>query len=374
MKPFRTKTAVGGIDAGPVLEALLAHLGEHEMIATAHEEGWLLDYEAAQVLFRAQGDTLHADITAPTPESLFDARMMAHHHIAEYAGCGTEAIRWEGDQPAFERPPAFRVLTVTAAEHISPHMRRVRFRGDDLARYARHDDLHCKLLLPQPGVTQPEWPTLGADGLPRFPTGEKRLDMRTYTIRRIDPEAGWMDIDFVLHDDAGPGSNWAARAQPGHQVGISGPGGRTARPSAWMLLAADETGLPAIARIVETLPPGTRGEVIIEVGGPADEVPLAVPPGMALRWLHRGAQTAGAAPRLQEAILACAIPSEGDRFAWVAAEFSIAQTVRPWLRDTAGLRGKDQLVVAYWRLGMDETRMKSGGARQERKPAGKAGE
>lgn len=361
MKTLRTTTAVGGIDAAAVLNALLAHLTEHEFEVRPQDAGWLLDYDGAHIFFLAKGDSLNAEIMAPTQELLFDARMMVHHHLAEFAACDSTAIRWEGDQPAFERPPAFRVLTVVSAQHLTPHMRRLRFRAEDLARYADNENLHCKLLLPQPGVTQPEWPTLGPDGLPCLPSGEKRLDMRTYTIRHIDPQAGWMDIDFVLHEDAGPGAAWAQRAQPGDQIGVSGPGGRSARPAAWMLLAADETGLPAIARIAESLPSGTRGEIMIEVQNAEDELPLSMPESMSLRWLHRNDQRPGQSSLLRHSILACDIPSEEDRFVWVAAEFTTAQTVRKWLRDTVGMSGKEQLVVAYWRLGVDETNMKSGG-------------
>lgn len=363
MREFHTQTAVRGIAAPAVLEALLAHLTEHEFIATRGEEGWVLDYESARIVFTAHHDCLGARITAPTQEALFDARMMAHYHLAEYAACDPADIEWEGDQPAFIRPPAFRVLTVLHVEDLSPHLRRVRFQGNDLGRYERADDLHCKLLLPQPGVVEPEWPILGDDGMPRFPEGEKRLDMRTYTIRRLDTVAGWIDIDFVLHDDAGPGSRWAARARPGDQIGVSGPGGRTARPAAWMMLAADDTGLPAIARITEQLPPQTQGEVIIEIQSAADQIPLNIPAGMRLRWLHREHRRPGVSTLLQEAIQACDIPAAGDRFVWVAAEFSTAQTVRAWLRDGLGFSGKDQLVVAYWRHGMDEATMKSGGRR-----------
>lgn len=371
MSNFETHTVVNGIEAESVLDALLGHLAEHEFVALRVDDAWILDYESAQIKFAAKGDTLTARITAPTSESLFDARMMAHHHIAEFANCEQEVIAWEGDQPVFTRPPAFRVLTVTDTYDVSPHMRRIRFHGDDLGRYERQEDFHCKLLLPRPGNQAPDWPTLGPDGMPRFPTGEKRLDMRTYTIRRIDSKAGWMEIDFVLHDDAGPGADWAAQACPGQQIGVTGPGGRTARPSAWMLLAADETGLPAIARIAENLPHETRGEILIEVQGPADEISLTVPGGMQLRWLHRNDQAPGTSTLLRDAILASAIPDVEDRFAWVAAEFSTAQTVRKWLRDTVGMIGKDQLVVAYWRLGMDEMTMKRGGRCTE---GGKAAE
>ena len=371
MNTLRTWTSVSAGNAPAGLDALLGHLAEYEMVAHASPDGWLLDYEGAQIRFAAHAGTLCAYITAPTPEKLFDARMMAHHHIAEFAPCKPDAVKWEGDKPAFERPPAFRVLTVLHTQPIGPNLRRVRFRGNDLARYAVGDNLHCKLFFPQPHVAEPEWPTLGEDGLARYPAGDQRLDMRTYTIRRIDASEGWVEIDFVLHDDPGPGSEWAAQARPGLQVGMMGPGGRRPRPSAWMLLASDDTGLPAIGRIVEALPADTRGEIIIEVQKADDEVPLEVPSGMNLRWLHRGHEAAGTTTLLQDAVMACVIPEVEDRFAWVAAEFSTVQTLRPWLRDTTGLLGKDQLVVAYWRRGMDETQMKSGGNRRGKgTPAG----
>jgi NADPH-dependent ferric siderophore reductase len=41
--------------------------------------------------------------------------------------------------------------------------------------------------------------------------------MRTYTARRFDAAAGWVDIDMVLHGDSGPGSRWAGRAAVGDQ-------------------------------------------------------------------------------------------------------------------------------------------------------------
>jgi len=367
MISYMTRTAVEGIDAATVLSCLLAHLSEHDLNAVADQDSWTLDYDGARIVFLARRDTLQAEVQAPTQEALFDARMMVHYHVAEFADRDPELIHWQGDKPEFERPPAFRLLDVAGIEDLSPHLRRVRFRGTDLHRYQTDDHIHCKLLIPQPGDTCPQWPTLGTNGLPKMPEGTKRLDMRTYTIRRIDASAGWMEIDFVLHQDAGPGSGWAARAQMGHQLGVSGPGGRTARPADWMLLAADETGLPAIARIVEGLPGHTRGAVIVEVQDAGDEIPLHLPAGMEIHWLHRGQAPAGSTTHLRDAILAYPIPAGGDRFVWVACEFATAQEVRPWLRQTIGLDRHEQLVVAYWRQGIDETRMKGG---RQRRSAG----
>ncbi|NLY63801.1 MAG: siderophore-interacting protein, partial [Alcaligenaceae bacterium] len=54
----------------------------------------------------------------------------------------------------------------------------------------------------------------------------------------------------------------------------------------------------------------------------------------------------------------CNIPADDSRFVWVGAEFATAQSVRAWLRHTVGLGNKEQLVVAYWRHGMNETQMK----------------
>ncbi len=370
MTQFQTSTTVHNIQAGQVLEQLLTHLREHDLIASKQDDAWHIDYADTKITFVAQQDTLHAQVTAPSQAALYEGRMMVFHHIQEFSHCEAEAIQWEGDAVALSRPPAFRVITATAVSDVSPHLRRVRFHGDDLARYDRDDNIHCKLLFPQPDVAEPEWPTLADNGMPLFPKGEKRLDMRTYTIRRINAAEGWFDVDFVLHEDAGPGSRWAAQATVGQQIGLSGPGGRTAPAASWMLLAGDETALPAIARIGASLPAGTMGQVIIEVQSAGDQITLDMPTGMTVRWLHRDQAAAGSTTLLGDAIQRCTIAGEADRFVWVGAEFATAQTVRAWLRNTVGLSSKEQLVVAYWRRGMDETQMKSAPAKPAASPEG----
>lgn len=369
MNTFQTSTAVRGIAAEQVLRDLLAHIGEHNIIATRQDDTWLLDYRGARITFSTEPTVLHAQVIAPTPEALYEARMLAYYHIIEFSHCAPDAIHWQGDEVQLSRPPAFRLITAESVRDLGPHMRRIRFRGEDLDRYAPDDNIHCKLIFPQPGDTAPEWPTLAADGTPQFPKGDRRLNIRTYTLRRIDAAAGWFDVDFVLHEDAGPGSTWAAQAEPGQRIGLSGPGGSTARQAGWMLLAGDETALPAIARIGEALPADTRGAVLVEVQDAADQIPLRLPPGMTLQWLHRGAAAPGTTTLLTSAIQASAIAPGPDRYVWVGAEFDTAQAVRGWLRNTLGFGGKEQLVVAYWRRGLDETQMKSRPAEHTNAPA-----
>ena len=75
-------------------------------------------------------------------------------------------------------------------------------------------------------------------------------------------------------------------AAPGDPVGILGPGGGEGPVADWVVLAGDETALPAIGRILEELPSDARGVAIVEVADAREEQDLPHPPGVALRWLH----------------------------------------------------------------------------------------
>ena len=108
---------------------------------------------------------------------------------------------------------------------------------------------------------------------------------RRYTIRRIDDQ-GHIEIWFVLHGH-GPGSTWARTAQVGDSISAVGPRGKvTVVPGrAWHLFIADESGLAASLAMAESVE-GDEVVVLVEVDGPHDEIPTAVP----VRWIHRGAR------------------------------------------------------------------------------------
>ncbi|MCH3728782.1 siderophore-interacting protein, partial [Campylobacter coli] len=48
---------------------------------------------------------------------------------------------------------------------------------------------------------------------------------RTYTVRRSDPAARRLTLDFVVHGDAGLAAPWARSAQPGDPLTLRGAGG-----------------------------------------------------------------------------------------------------------------------------------------------------
>ena len=240
-------------------------------------------------------------------------------------------------------------IRVAATAQLTPHMLRIEFEGANLARFDTRDDLHVRLALPPEGQPRASWLRIGRDGTATIRDRNVRPVYRKYTIRSVDPAAGRLAVDFVIHADGGPGSGWAASAKPGDVLGMIGPGGRGVPASDWLLLAGDETALPAIGRILEELPARARGAVFVEVQDAAEEQPLRVPPGMTLQWLHRGAAAPGTTSLLVDAVSATALPQASGRFVWAAAEDAAIRTLRARLK-SFGLRQKEEfLAVAYWK-------------------------
>jgi NADPH-dependent ferric siderophore reductase len=258
--------------------------------------------------------------------------------------------------PAVERVRhelRLRLLEVASAEHLTPHLRRVVLRGDlDGFASAAPDD-HVKLIFPDPGEERPRLPELGPKGL-RRPEGQAPAAMRDYTPRAFDVAAGTLTIDMVVHGD-GPASTWAATAVPGSLVGQAGPrGSRVASDDFdWWLLAGDETALPAIGRRLEELPAGARATVLVEVDGPADELPFATDADVRCTWLHRDGAPAGTTDLLEDAIRALTLPP-GEGYAWIGCEASAARRLRHHLRDERGLPKAYTKVTGYWRHGTSD--------------------
>jgi NADPH-dependent ferric siderophore reductase len=206
------------------------------------------------------------------------------------------------------------------------------------------------LLVPRVGDPAPRWPRIAKDGRIVWPDGAHGVSLRSYTARRQDPAAAEVEIDFVLHGD-GPASAWAAAATPGALLGVAGAGTLGERTAAHLLLAGDETALPAISRILASAPATTRGVALLEVAGAAEEQQLAVPDGVAVRWLHRGGTPPGESTLLVDAVAALERPAGDDVFAWVAAESGAVRAIRADLRGRWGLGRAQHHAIGYWRRG-----------------------
>lgn len=246
--------------------------------------------------------------------------------------------------------PGPRLLHVRSRVQLTPHLLRLTL-GGDLRDFGPGHTF--KLLIVPRGTSAIAQPERDADGHAFWPDPAQRPVVRTFTVRAVDREAGELTVDLVLH--GGFAAQWARQAEPGDPVGVAGPMGaplpRTAGP---YLIAGDHCALPAIARMLEGLPAEATGDVLIEVPGPEDELPLARPAGVRLRWLHRTGP-AGDEPLLVGAVRALPpLPVTPDTFAWVACESAGVKALRAHLRGDRGLPARQTLLMGYWKRGLDE--------------------
>jgi NADPH-dependent ferric siderophore reductase len=240
------------------------------------------------------------------------------------------------------------VLTVASVADVTPSVRRVVLSGTPDAVAAAGPTVN--LLVPRVGDAAPRWPAVARDGRVVWPAGAHGVSLRSYTARRQDPERGEVEIDFVLHGD-GPAAAWATAAAPGALLAVAGSGPLGERPAGTLLLAGDETALPAISRILAAADPATGGLALVEVAGPEEEQPLATPAGVEVRWLHRGGTAPGESTVLADAVAALDRPDGDDLFAWVAAESAAVRAVRADLRGRWGLSRAQHHAIGYWRRG-----------------------
>jgi NADPH-dependent ferric siderophore reductase len=240
------------------------------------------------------------------------------------------------------------VLTVASVTDVTPSVRRIVLSGTPVAAAAAGPTI--SLLVPRVGDPAPQWPAVARDGRIVWPTGSHGVSLRSYTARRQDADRGEVEIDFVLHGD-GPAAAWGGAAVPGATVAVASGGPLGDRPARWLLLAGDETALPAITRILAAAPPSTRGVALVEVADAAEEQPLAAPEGVEVRWLHRDGTPPGEGTLLADAVAALDRPDGEDLFAWVAAESAAVRTVRADLRARWGLGRAQHHAIGYWRRG-----------------------
>lgn len=292
--------------------------------------------------------------------------------------------------------------TVARRRQLSPHFLRITLTGPDLVHFGTAGlDQRIKLVLPLPdgsftdvgqfdeSIGMMQWYRRWRE-LP----DDKRNPIRTYTIRAVRPAEREIDVDFVLHGTEGPASAWASTAAPGDALVVIGPDARADETGGleWnpgdagsVLIAGDETAVPAICAIVESLPAHLTGSVYIEVPTEADALPLSAPEGVAVTWLARGSAAHGLrlsaavhawgesraaeelsthAPTASNAALAdpdddevlWEVPeaSVGSCYAWLAGEASTITALRRHLVQGLGIDRRSVAFMGYWRRGRAE--------------------
>jgi NADPH-dependent ferric siderophore reductase len=176
---------------------------------------------------------------------------------------------------------------------------------------------------------------------------------RRYTIRHARSGIGEFDLDALLHGTAhSPGARWAAHARPGDAIAFAGPRGRLELTDAdWHLFVGDESALPAIAELVEALPPEQAAIAVLEVGDASDELPVHRPHGGELEthWIRREGAQPGR-PDLLSSGLAGLSPRPGTGHGYLLGESRAVVALRPHLRGL-GLADSAMYLKGYWNLG-----------------------
>lgn len=257
------------------------------------------------------------------------------------------------------KPRKIRSATVVRKEWLTPDMVRVYFTGPDLADLPEltFTDHYVKILFPPEGADY-SWP-FDPEALRESAPREQWPVTRTYTIRSFDRAVGELAIDFVVHGDAGLAGPWAAKAEPGAQLGFRGPGGAYAPEADYdsHLLVGDEAAIPAIAAALERLPEGSRALAFVEVADVDHQQSLPSSDRIEIVWVHRGAQPYG--EPLTRAVRQRGLP-DGNVQAFVHGNAGMIKDLRRFLFVDNEVDRKQVSISGYWRTGQNEDAWQSG--------------
>lgn len=243
--------------------------------------------------------------------------------------------------PRKRRPP--RRVEVSRVQVLSPAMRRITLAGAELQGFEVNDPAsYMKLIFPEPGQAEPVRP---------LPDGPRATSMRTYTPLAVRPDAGEVDVDFVLHGE-GPASTWAAQAQVGQVLFLMGPGPgyKLDLQADEQVLIGDDSALPAFETILARLPATARVRVLVEVPDAGEERALRSPASLDVQWVVRGADNRDAGKALERALRASHPPSAQSRV-YLACEAAAMRRIRQLLTSELGLDRSQIVGRGYWKLG-----------------------
>ena len=243
-------------------------------------------------------------------------------------------------------PP--RLAQVLRRQRISQNMMRVTFTGDALLGFPTDAaSANIKLLLAH---DQQSTDSFSASLLGE---GAKPIK-RTYTVVEYRDDSNELDLDFALHTEAGPATNFALHANVGDLVGIAGPSQpKLVNASAdWFLIAGDMTAIPAIEANIAHLPSDAKGYVVIEVQHEDDRRKFELPESVGLHYLIKPEPETGNSPLLEAVIN---LPwLDGIPNVWIAGESGCVRELRSYFAKTKKLDRSHRYTSGYWQIGRDE--------------------
>lgn len=251
-------------------------------------------------------------------------------------------------------PLVVRRLWVGAVHDVVPSIRRVTLTGEELAGFTSlGPGDHLKVFLPDPATGVLSTPIVTPDGALQRPD-DAVVIQRDFTPREYRPAGNGraeLDVDFVLHGDAGPASAWASRAQVGDELAIGGPKGSKLPPPGIdrLILVADETALPSATRWIRLVGDDVAVTALLGVADATveDYFEDDVAARADIEWLPR---TDG--PGLVEDALRSLGPIGERTYVAMVGEAGSLVPLRRYLRRELGLPADQVAATGYWRQGV----------------------
>lgn len=339
--PISAQAEISDLAFAGLRDALISMAQDHGLpTQTSGDDALTVEVPAfGQYRFSARARGVAIQVTAALPDRLHMLKEGITEHLKEVDAAAAQALRWSDAGSSGVLPPNVHFTTVESITPLGADYLRVRVRTKGLKSF-QDDAIHFRLLLPPAGCTEPDWPRVDENGATIWPKGEKALHRPVYTTRRIDHHTGIMEFDIFLHE-GGRATAWAQQANPGDRLAIAGPGGGGIPDTSNILMFADETALPAVARILETLPQHSQGQVTLLTKGGDRGYPISAPQGISLSWIDRGDEQGLMARALS------AHRSNPESYLWFACEKSEVQKLRAALSDSKPAPGTSY-IAAYW--------------------------
>ncbi|AWG22870.1 hypothetical protein FFWV33_15715 [Flavobacterium faecale] len=240
------------------------------------------------------------------------------------------------------------IYTVKKQELITPHYLRITFHiPESLVEQLKSvkEGSNNKLFIPSQGTHNIHLPNEEKSSS----VEESIEQVRTYTNRKIDLFNRELKIDFVLHEDYGPASSWASKAKPGDKLKVAMKQGIKPLVPKYdrYILIGDYTALPVISCILEQLPDGVKAEVLLEVYGAKDEIPLLSKTETQIRWLHNPHPEKGSyLASISKTLLRD--KKENETYIYIAAEYETVNKLRDYLKNRLMWDSVNYAAVSYW--------------------------
>ena len=320
-------------DAASVFEPIKEIAEQNGFTVNRSDTRMVDDAPLGLVVLEQRGDQTTVAFDAPSKAEL---QMLKELYAQRFAKLGfADGIIWSAPKAA--APLNQVVCEISDCTQISPNFARVRLAGDFTAFATKTAGLHFRFLFGPEGTA---WPTLDANGLTYWPDGVSSWHRPPYTVRRLAPDASWIDVDIVLHD-GGRVTEWCKRVKPGDEIALTGPSGSKMPTENKLALFGDETALPIIFRIVEDAPPDVSGYATIAVRNLKDSQSISASPQFDIRWIDM------TDPDALVRGLHKSLHTRPDHSVFFAAERTQADTVRKLLKDAERASRNDR-VASYW--------------------------